>query len=59
MKKIEIVEYFEKMETEQGHHYSVADAISIAVPGSLCALKNASQIHQWAEDERVHGHSNF
>lgn len=56
MKKIEIVEYFEEVETEQeynGYYYSVAEAISIAVLGSLCGLKNASQIHQWAEDERV------
>lgn len=56
MEKIEIAEYFEEVETEaeyNGYYYSVAEAISITVLGSLCGLKNVSQIHQWAENERI------
>lgn len=56
MEKKRIVEYFEEVETEQeynGYYYSVAEAISITVLGSLCGLKSVSQIHQWATDERI------
>ena len=37
---MKIVEYFEEVETEQynGYYYSVAEAISIMVLGSLCGL---------------------
>lgn len=49
-------EYFEEVETEKeynGYYYSVAEVISIVVLGSLCGLKNVSQIHQWAENART------
>ena len=51
-----MLEIFEEVETEReynGYYYSVTEAISIVVLGSLCGLKNVSQIHQWAENERT------
>ena len=51
-----ISEYFEKVElTEKykGYFCSVADAITIAILGSICGLKNMGQIHQWTTNERV------
>lgn len=51
-----LLEYFDEVETEKehaGYHYSVKDTITISILGSLCGLKNVSQIHQWAASERV------
>lgn len=51
-----IKEYFSDVETEKeydGYYYSIADAITIAILGSICGLKNVSQIHQWAASGRV------
>ncbi len=48
--------YFTDVETEKehsGYYYSVTDAITIAILGSICGLKNVSQIHQWAASEKV------
>ena len=53
---IEIKEYFTDIETTEnysGYMYSVADAITIAILGSICGLKNVSQIHQWASSEKI------
>lgn len=33
----------------------MAEAITIVILGSISGLKNASQIHQWAIDDRVSG----
>ena len=52
----EIQEYFEELETNEeysGYYYSVQEAVTIVILGSICGLKNVSQIHQWAENERV------
>ncbi len=38
-----------------GYFCSVAEAITIVILGSISGLKNVSQIHQWAADERVNG----
>lgn len=54
MKKIK--EYFEEIETEEaydGYYYEIGEQVSIVVLGSLCGLKNVSQIHQWASSEAV------
>ena len=51
-----LVEYFEEVETTKeydGYFCSIAEAISIVVLGSICGLRNRSQIHQWAESEKV------
>lgn len=48
--------YFDEVETEKPHNgysCSVKDTITIAILGSICGLKNVSQIHQWAASERV------
>ena len=53
-----IVEYFEEVETRQaykGYFCSIPEAISIVVLGSICGLRNISQIHQWAESDGVIG----
>lgn len=51
-----IKEYFEDVETiteYNGYFCSVSDAIVIVILGSICGLKNVSQIHQWAMNDRV------
>lgn len=58
MEKKKLVEYFEEVETLEeydGYFCSVAEAVSIVVIGSICGLRNVSQIHQWATSERVSG----
>lgn len=55
-KIITITEYFEDVETTReynGYFCSVAEAITIIILGSICGLKNISQIHQWAASDRV------
>lgn len=56
MKKNGITEYFAKVETVQeytGYLYSVGDAITILILGSMCGLRDIKHIHQWAVDDRV------
>lgn len=56
MDRTTLTDFFEKVETTEeynGYFCSIAEAISIVVLGSLCGLKNVSQIYQWAESERV------
>ena len=56
MEKNKIVQYFEDVETTKeynGYFCSVAEAIIIVILGSICGLKNVSQIHQWAASDRV------
>lgn len=58
MKKNLIAQYFEDVETTKeydGYFYKVTDAITIILLGSICGLKNISQIHQWASSDRVKG----
>jgi predicted transposase YbfD/YdcC len=54
--KIRIWEYFSEVETTKeysGYFCSVGEALTIAVLGSLCGLRNTNQIHQWASSGRV------
>lgn len=56
MEKNIITQYFEDVETTKeynGYFCSVAEAITIVILGSICGLKNISQIHQWAASDRV------
>ena len=56
MKKNMITQYFEEIETTKeynGYFCSVAEAITIVILGSICGLRNISQIHQWATSEKV------
>lgn len=58
MGKQKLVEYFEDVETIEeynGYFCSIPKAISIVVLGSICGLRNTSQIHQWAESDKVAG----
>ena len=55
-KSIKLTEYFEDVETvkeHNGYFYSVGEALTVVIPGSLCGLRNISQISQWAANERV------
>ena len=48
-KKFKLVEYFEDVETtgeHSGYFYSVGEALTIVILGSICGLKNVCQIHQ-------------
>ena len=56
MEKNIITQYFDDVETTKeynGYFCSVAEAITIVILGSICGLKNVSQIHQWAASDRV------
>jgi len=51
MKKdnMDIIEIFTEVETikeHKGYFYSVEEAVIIVMLGSLCGLRNISQIHQ-------------
>jgi len=52
-------EYFEEVETVEekgeykGYFFSVSAAITIAILGSFCGLRNMKQIHQWASNEKI------
>jgi hypothetical protein len=51
-----IIEFFSEIETTReydGYICSVSDAIIIVMLGCICGLRNISQIHQWASNERV------
>ena len=53
---ISIIEYFSEVETceeHNGYFCSVGEALTIAIVGSLCGLRNPNQIHQWAVNQRV------
>lgn len=53
---IKITEYFGELETteeHQGYHYSVGETLTIIILGSICGLRNVSQIHQWATSSRT------
>ncbi len=47
MEKESIIEYFEKLEAEEeydGYYYSVGEAITLVILGSICGLRNVRQI---------------
>lgn len=51
-----LLDFMEEVESEKeydGYYYSLGEALTIVVLGSLCGLKNVSQIHQWAESDRT------
>ena len=53
--RIKITEYFGELETtekHQGYLYSVGEALTIVILGTICGLKNVSQIHQWATNSQ-------
>jgi len=55
-RKYNLAEYFKAVETtgtHQGYFCSVGEALTIAILGTFCGLKNTKQIHQWASNARV------
>jgi hypothetical protein len=51
-----IKEYFKNVETTEEHNgcrCSVGETLTIVILGSICGLRNASQIHQWASSSQV------
>lgn len=57
MEKIKnLIEKFKDVETSEehnGYYCSVGKALTIVILGSICGLRNVSQIHQWASNQRV------
>jgi predicted transposase YbfD/YdcC len=56
MEKKAIQGYFEEVETfgeYKGNIYSIGEALTIAILGSICGLRNMSQICQWASNDRI------
>ena len=48
--------YFEEVattEAHQGYSFSVGETLTVVILGSICGLRNPSQIHQWATSERI------
>jgi predicted transposase YbfD/YdcC len=55
-KAYKIKEYFGEVETtgeHKGYTYKVSEALTIVILGTLCGLRNTSQIHQWSNNSRV------
>ena len=55
-KTLGITKYFSNVKTTKehiGYFFSVGEALTVVIPGSLCGLRNVSQISRWAENERV------
>jgi hypothetical protein len=51
-----IREYFDDVETTKEHNgyfCSVGEALTIVILGSICGLRNVSQIHQWSISQQV------
>ena len=51
-----IKEYFSEVETTKEHNgyfCSVGEALTVVILGTLCGLKNVSQISQWSEEENL------
>ena len=53
---MKITEYFEDVETVReynGYFCSVGEAITMVILGSICGLRNVSQIQQWASSQQM------
>lgn len=59
MRKANILEYFDDVEVEEkytgydGYYYSVAEAITLIIVGSLCGLRSIRQIWLWATNDKI------
>ena len=56
MRTTNISEYFADVETVDeysGYFFSAKAAITIAVLGTFCGLRNMKQIHQWASNDKI------
>lgn len=54
MNKEMLLDFLEEVETTEeysGYYFSVGQALTITILGSLCGLKSVRQIHQWAQSE--------
>lgn len=53
---MKLIEHFRNVETTKEHNgysYSVGRALVIVILGSICGLRNVSQIHQWASHQKI------
>ena len=56
MDTLRIIEHFSSVETTEEHNgyiYSVGRALAIVILGSLCGLRNVSQISQWSSEPKI------
>jgi predicted transposase YbfD/YdcC len=56
MKKLNLVKYFNKVETTREHNaytHSVGRTLTIVILGFLCKLQDVDEIQQWAEEPRT------
>ena len=56
--KLSLWEYLSEVETTEEHNgyfCSAGEALTIVILGSMCALRNTNQIHQWAKSRSVSG----
>ena len=55
-KTYKITTHFRNVETieeHSGYFFSVGEVLTVVILGTLCGLRNTSQIHQWAGNARV------
>jgi len=55
-KTFKITEYFSQVgvvKEHSGYFCSVGEALTVVILGSLCGLRNTSQISQWSKDKHV------
>jgi predicted transposase YbfD/YdcC len=55
-RELKIHDYFSEIETVKDHNgyfCSVGEALAVVIIGTLCGLRNVSQINQWSENEKV------
>src|SRR5215469_13817242 len=53
-----MVEYYKEVETTKeykGYFCSIGESLTLVILGTLCGLRNVSQISQWSSNERVRG----
>lgn len=54
--KYKIIDYFKDVETtkeHKGYTFSIGRMLTVVILGSMCGLRNISDIHQWASNKRI------
>lgn len=51
----QLISLLETEEEYNGYYYSVGEAITLVILGSICGLRNVRQIWMWAKQDRIKG----